>query len=42
MEMAVREWVHMQEPDFSMTEFFNLVPRWDRCVGVIGEYINIQ
>jgi hypothetical protein len=42
MEMAVCEWVHMQELDFSMTEFFNLVPRWDKCVSVIGECINIE
>jgi len=40
--MAVREWVHMQEPDFSMTKFFNHVPRWDKRISVIGEYINIQ
>jgi hypothetical protein len=39
--MAVCEWVHMQEPNF-MTEFFKLVPRWDKCIIAIGEYIKTQ
>jgi len=38
--MAVHEWVHM--PDFSTTEFFSLVPRQDKYISVIGEYIKIQ
>jgi hypothetical protein len=41
LEMAVREWVHTQEPEFSTIEFFRLVPRWDKYICVIGESIKI-
>jgi hypothetical protein len=42
MEMAVHEWMHMQEPEFSTTEFFNHVRSWDKYISTIGESIKIQ
>jgi hypothetical protein len=42
MEVAVHKWVHMQEPEFSTTEFFNLVPRQDKYISVIGESVKMQ
>jgi hypothetical protein len=34
VEMAVREWLRMQEPDFYPDGIFKLVPRWDKCISV--------
>jgi hypothetical protein len=36
--MAVREWLRMQEPDFYRDEIFKLLPRWDKCIRVLGNY----
>jgi hypothetical protein len=39
VEMAVSEWLGMQQPDFYRDGIFKLVPRWDRCIGVVGDYV---
>jgi hypothetical protein len=36
VEMAVGEWLGMQQPDFYRDGIFKLVPRWDKCIGVLG------
>jgi hypothetical protein len=28
----------MQEPDFYSDGIFKLVPRWDKCINVLGDY----
>jgi hypothetical protein len=38
VEMAFHEWLCMQEPDFYDDKFFKLVPRWNKCINVLGEY----
>jgi len=38
MEMAVREWLQIQEPDCYHEGTFKLVPRWDKCISVFGEH----
>jgi hypothetical protein len=35
--MAVREWLGMQEPGFY--GIFKLVPRWGKCIRVLGDYV---
>jgi len=32
IEMAVREWLQMQDPDYCHDRIFNLVPYWDKCL----------
>jgi hypothetical protein len=39
VEMAVGEWFRMQEPDFYRDGIFKLVPRWDKCTNVLGDYV---
>jgi hypothetical protein len=36
VEMAVNEWLCMQEPDFYRDGIFKLVPKWDKCISVLG------
>jgi hypothetical protein len=38
VEMAVGEWLRMQEPDFYRDGIFKLVPKWDKCINVLGDY----
>jgi hypothetical protein len=38
-QTAVGEWVRMQEPDFYREGIFKLVPRWDKCISVLVEYV---
>jgi hypothetical protein len=38
-KMAVYEWLRMQEPDFYRDGIFKLVPRWDKCILVLGDYV---
>jgi hypothetical protein len=38
VEMAAGEWLRMQEPDFYHGRIFKLVPRWDKCINVLGDY----
>jgi hypothetical protein len=37
-EMAVRGLLRMQEPDFYRDGIFKLVPRWEKCISVLGDY----
>jgi hypothetical protein len=39
VERAVHEWLQMQEPEFYHDRIFELVPRWDRCINVLGDYV---
>jgi hypothetical protein len=39
VEMAVGEWLLMQEPDFYGDGMFNLVPRWDKCIIVLADCV---
>jgi hypothetical protein len=39
VEMAVGEWLRMQEPDFYRDGIFKLVPRWDKCINVLRDYV---
>jgi hypothetical protein len=36
MEMTIREWLRIQEPDFYREGIFKFVPRWDKCNNVFG------
>jgi hypothetical protein len=38
-EMAVSEWLRMQEPDFYRDGLFKFVPRWDKRSDVLGDYV---
>jgi hypothetical protein len=38
VEMAVRDWLGMQQPDFYRDGIFKLVPRCDKCISVLGDY----
>jgi hypothetical protein len=39
VEMAVGEWLRVQEPDCYRDGIFKLVPKWDKCINVLGEYV---
>jgi hypothetical protein len=39
VEMVAGEWLRMQEPDFYRDGIFKLVPRWDKCINVLGDYV---
>jgi hypothetical protein len=39
MEMAVREWLRMQKPGFYRDGIFKLVPRRDKYISVLGDYV---
>jgi hypothetical protein len=39
MEMAVREWLRVQKPDFHRNGIFKLVARWDKRINVHGDYV---
>jgi hypothetical protein len=39
VEMAVSEWLRMQEPNFFGDGIFKLMPRWDKCITVLGDYV---
>jgi len=38
VEMTVREWLQIQQPEFYRDEIFKLMPTWDSCINVLGEY----
>jgi hypothetical protein len=38
VEEAVDEWLQMQEPDFYHKRIFTLMPRWNKCINVLGDY----
>jgi hypothetical protein len=37
--MAALEWLRMQEPDFCRDGTLKLVPRWEKCLGILGDYV---
>jgi hypothetical protein len=39
MEMALHEWLQMQEPNFHCNRIFKLVPRWNKCMQVHEDYV---
>jgi len=38
MEMAVREWLQIQEPDCYRNGIFKLGPRWNKCINVLVDW----
>jgi hypothetical protein len=39
MEMAVGEWLQIKEPNFYCDRIFKLMPRWDKCINVLRDYV---
>jgi hypothetical protein len=39
VEMSVREWLRMQEFDFYRDGIFKFVPRWDKRINVLEDYV---
>jgi hypothetical protein len=39
VEMVLHEWVWMKELEICNNGIFRLVPRWDKCISVIGDYV---
>jgi hypothetical protein len=39
VEIAVCEWLLMQEPDFYHKGILNLMPRWEKCIDVLGYHV---
>jgi hypothetical protein len=39
VEMAVREWLQIQQPEFCRDEIFQLMLTWDSCINVLGGYV---
>jgi hypothetical protein len=39
VELAFGNWLRIQEPDFYRDGVFKLVPRWDKCINVLGDYV---
>jgi hypothetical protein len=37
MEIAISEWLRLQEPDFCGDGIFKLVPRWDKYINALGD-----
>jgi hypothetical protein len=37
--VGIREWLRMQEPAVYLIGSFKLVPRWDECIHVLGNYV---
>jgi hypothetical protein len=38
-EMAVREQLRIQQPDFYRDVIFKLAPNWDKCTSVLADYV---
>jgi nicotinamide riboside kinase len=38
-ETEVREWLRQQSKDFCAVGFDALVKRWDKCINVVGGYV---
>jgi hypothetical protein len=38
VEMAVRELLQIQQPEFYRDEIFKLIPTLDSCISMLGEY----
>jgi hypothetical protein len=39
VEMSVGELFRTQETDFYRDEIIKLLPRWDKCINVLGDYV---
>jgi hypothetical protein len=39
MEIAVGECLRMKEPDFYCHRIFKLMPRWDKSINILRDYI---
>jgi hypothetical protein len=39
VEMVVGDWLRMQEPDFYSDGIIKPVPKWDKCINVLGDYV---
>jgi hypothetical protein len=39
VEMAIHEWLHIQEPDFYSTGVLKFMPLWDTFVNVLRDYV---
>jgi hypothetical protein len=40
VEVAVGEYFRMQEPGFYRDGLFILVSRWEKCINVLGDYVD--
>jgi hypothetical protein len=38
-ELAVSEWLRMEVPDFYRDGILKLVPRWNKRIDVLGDYV---
>jgi len=39
VEEAVQRFFHMQSPDFFLEGFLKLIKRYDKCLNVLGTYV---
>jgi hypothetical protein len=39
VEKAVSEWLRMQESNFYRDGIFEVVPRLDNCINVLGDFV---
>jgi hypothetical protein len=39
MEMAVRHWLRLQDPDLYFDRISELVPNCDKRINVVGDYV---
>jgi hypothetical protein len=39
--MSVHKQLQLEEPDFYHSRIFQLVPRWDKIAGALGDYSEI-
>jgi len=39
LQMAVREWWQMQEPDLCRDGYMKLIPTQDKCISVLRHYV---
>jgi hypothetical protein len=39
VQTAVGEWLGMQEPDFYRDGMFKRMQRWNKCINVLGDYV---
>jgi hypothetical protein len=39
VEMAVCQWLQKQEPDFNRDEIFKRLPRSDKFISILGDYV---
>jgi hypothetical protein len=39
VEIAASEWLGMRHPDLDIDGIFKIVPRWDKHISVLGDYV---